>query len=96
MQSSIATNSGDRSARIASPKLSLIFGPWAKTEYFVNYGHGFHSNDTRGTVATVAAKDPIGPAISPANPLVRSKGGELGVRTEIIPGLQSLLSLWAL
>ncbi|MES3015436.1 MAG: TonB-dependent receptor [Pseudomonadota bacterium] len=96
VQSAIAANSGDRSASIASPKLSLIFGPWAKTEYFVNVGHGFHSNDARGTVATVAAKDPNGPAISPVNPLVRSKGGELGVRTEIIPGLQSSLSLWAL
>ena len=94
--SSIAANSGDRNANITSPKLSLIFGPWAKTEYFVNYGYGFHSNDARGTVATVAAKDPNGPAINPVNPLVRSKGGELGVRTEIVPGLQSSLSLWAL
>ncbi|MES2100379.1 MAG: TonB-dependent receptor [Pseudomonadota bacterium] len=96
VRSSIAANSGDRNANIVSPKLSLIFGPWAKTEYFVNYGHGFHSNDARGTVATVAAKDPNGPAISPVNPLVRSKGGEFGVRTEIVPGLQSSLSLWAL
>ena len=96
VHSSIAANSGDRNASIASPKLSLIFGPWAKTEYFVNYGYGFHSNDARGTVATVAAKDPNGPAISPVNPLVRSKGGELGVRTEIVPGLQSSLSMWAL
>ena len=94
--SSIAANSGDKSASIASPKLSLIFGPWAKTEYFVNYGWGFHSNDARGTVATVAAKDPNGPAISPVNALVRSKGGELGLRTELIPGLQSSLALWAL
>ena len=96
VNSSIPANSGERSASIVSPKLALIFGPWAQTEYFVNYGHGFHSNDARGTVATVAAKDPTGPAIAPVNPLVRSKGGELGVRTEIVPGLQSSLSLWAL
>ncbi len=94
--SSIAANSGSRSASIASPKLSLIFGPWAKTEYFVNYGYGFHSNDARGTTATVAAKDPSGPPIEPVDPLVRSKGGEFGLRTEIVPGLQSSLSLWAL
>jgi outer membrane receptor protein involved in Fe transport len=94
--SSIAANSGSKRASIASPKLSLIFGPWAKTEYFVNVGYGFHSNDARGTVATVAAKDPNGPAIEPVNPLVRSKGGEIGLRTEIVPGLQSSLSLWAL
>ena len=96
VRSSISANSGDRNASIASPKLSLIFGPWAQTEFFANYGFGFHSNDARGAVATVAAKDPTGPAISPVNPLVRSKGGELGVRTEIVPGLQSSLSLWAL
>ena len=29
-------------------------------------------------------------------PLVRSKGGELGMRTEIVPGLQSSLALWQL
>jgi TonB dependent receptor/TonB-dependent Receptor Plug Domain len=96
VNSSIAANSGERSASIVSPKLSLVFGPWAKTEYFANYGFGFHSNDARGTVATVAAKDPTGPAISPVNPLVRSRGGELGVRTEFVPGLQSSLALWAL
>jgi outer membrane receptor protein involved in Fe transport len=96
VKSSINANSGDRSAGLVSPKLSLIFGPWAKTEYFVNYGQGFHSNDARGTVATVAAKDPNGPAIGPVNPLVRSKGFELGARSEIVPGLQSSLSLWAL
>ena len=94
--SSIAANSGSKSASIASPKLSLIFGPWAKTEYFVNYGYGFHSNDARGTVATVAAKDPNGPTIDPVNPLVRSKGNEIGLRTEIVPDLQSSLSLWTL
>ena len=96
VDSSIAANSGQRSASIASPKLALIFGPWSKTELFANYGYGFHSNDARGTTATVAAKDPNGPAIEPVNPLVRSKGGELGLRTEIVPGLQSSLSVWAL
>jgi outer membrane receptor protein involved in Fe transport len=96
VHSSIAANSGKRSASIASPKLSLILGPWARTEFFVNAGHGFHSNDARGTVATAAAKDPAGPAIAPVDPLVRSKGAELGLRTEFVPGLQSSLSLWAL
>ena len=96
VDSSIAANSGSRSASIVSPKLSLILGPWRQTEFFVNLGSGFHSNDARGTTATVAAKDPLGPAISPVDPLVRSKGGELGLRTELVPGLQSSLSLWAL
>ena len=100
VSSSIAENGGHRSAGLGSPKLSLIFGPWAKTEYFFNYGHGYHSNDARGITATVAARpDPdsgVRPAVDKAVPLVRSKGGELGVRTELVPGLQSSLAIWQL
>ena len=87
-------NSGDVRAHITSPKLSLIFGPWSKTEYFVNYGQGFHSNDARGTTTTVSPQ--TGEAVQPVTPLVKTRGSELGVRTEIIPGLQSSLALWRL
>ena len=95
VNSSIAVNSGSKTASITSPKLSLIFGPWRKTEVFTNYGWGFHSNDARGTTASVAAKHPT-VTVQPVNALVRSKGGELGLRTELVPGLQSSLALWAL
>jgi hypothetical protein len=94
VSSSIAENSGKKHATLTSPKLSLIFGPWARTETFVNYGHGFHSNDARGTTETVTPKEGL-PA-EPVTPLVRSNGAELGVRTEIVPGLQSSLALWQL
>jgi hypothetical protein len=87
-------NSGRTSAQIASPKLSMIFGPWAKTEYFVNIGRGFHSNDARGTTLTITPKE--GLPVAPVTPLVRSEGAELGVRSEIVPGLQSSLALWSL
>ncbi|WP_338016855.1 TonB-dependent receptor domain-containing protein [Noviherbaspirillum saxi] len=87
-------NSGKASDSIASPKLSLIFGPWAKTEYYFNVGAGFHSNDARGTTIAV---DPVsGAAVDRVPPLVRSKGAELGMRIEIIPGLQSSLALYQL
>ena len=86
VDSSSGGNSGRASDGIASPKLSLVFGPWSKTELFVNAGKGFHSNDARG--ATQAA--------SPVTPLVATRGMELGARTEIIPGLQSSLALWRL
>jgi outer membrane receptor protein involved in Fe transport len=94
VDSSIPQNSGSRSAAIVSPKLSLVLGPWSKTEYFVNAGTGFHSNDARGTTARLAAKS--GDPADPVTPLVRSKGAELGVRTEIVSGLQSSLALWEL
>ena len=88
-------NGGKANDSIASPKLSLIFGPWAKTEYYVNVGSGFHSNDARGTTITVDPKNPAAAADRVA-PLVRAKGLEAGVRTEIVPGLQSALSLYRL
>jgi len=76
-------------------------GPWAKTEYFVNWGYGFHSNDARGTTLTVDPRtglpiDADGNPIQQVNPLVHTQGAELGVRTEIIPKLQSSLALWVL
>ncbi|MBC3917881.1 TonB-dependent receptor [Undibacterium sp. CY18W] len=93
VNSSIDGNSGKASDHIVSPKLSLIFGPWNKTEYFINYGTGFHSNDARGTTQT---RLPDGGVSTPVTPLVKTKGAELGMRTEIIPGLQSSLALWRL
>jgi hypothetical protein len=73
----------------ASPKISLVLGPWAKTEFFANAGRGFHSNDARGVVATEGSAEPV-----PA--LVASKGAELGLRSEIVPGLQTSLAFWRL
>ncbi|MBC7502011.1 MAG: TonB-dependent receptor [Herminiimonas sp.] len=89
-----AVNSGRANDRITSPKLNLIFGPWAKTEYYVNLGSGFHSNDARGTTITVDPK--TGAAADRVPALVRAKGAEVGVRSEIIPGLQSSLSVYQL
>ena len=45
-------NSGTANAFIGSPKFSLVLGPFAKTEFFVNAGEGFHSNDARGVTIT--------------------------------------------
>ena len=87
-------NSGATSARKASPKLNLIFGPFNQTEFYTSAGYGFHSNDARGTTSTVDPK--TGLAVDKAPPLVRSKGLELGVRTEAIAGLQSALSVYRL
>ena len=46
-------NSGTAGTFLPSPKLSLIFGPWAKTEFYVQGGFSFHSNDGRGATQTV-------------------------------------------
>ncbi len=52
VNSSLPLNSGTASDSIVSPKLTMVFGPWANTELFVNLGEGFHSNDARGTTIT--------------------------------------------
>lgn len=87
-------NSGKVTASIANPKLGLIFGPWSKTEFYVNLGGGFHSNDARGTTLTVDPK--TGAPADKVPALVRAKGMELGVRTGIVPGLQTSLSVYQL
>ncbi len=92
--SNIPENSGQTTANIASPKLALVFGPWSKTEYFVDAGFGFHSNDARGVFTVIDPKS--GDAVEPVTPLVRTKGAEIGVRTEIIPKVQTSLALWIL
>jgi outer membrane cobalamin receptor len=87
-------NSGNRYDSMTNPKLSLIFGPWIQTEFYFNYGSGFHSNDARGTTSTVDPKS--GDSINPVNPLVRSTGYEVGLRTAIVPGLQASVALFRL
>lgn len=94
VNSNLSANSGSRYDSITNPKLSLIFGPWQQTEFYFNYGGGFHSNDARGTTSTVDPKS--GDPIQPVSPLVRSTGYEVGVRTGIIPGLQASLALFRL
>ncbi|MBL8510318.1 MAG: TonB-dependent receptor, partial [Betaproteobacteria bacterium] len=59
-----------------------------------NIGRGFHSNDARGTTIRIDPK--TGDPADRVTPLVRSTGSELGIRTEIIPGLQSSLAWWQL
>ncbi len=95
-----AANSGAASKALPSPKLSLIFGPWSNTEFYLQGGFGFHSNDARGatqTVEPVSAEnpDPDTP-VSRIPLLIRTKGAEIGVRTLATSHLQSTLSLWYL
>jgi outer membrane receptor protein involved in Fe transport len=88
-------NSGSTQAGIGSPKFTMVLGPFDKTELFIGAGEGMHSNDARGTTIT---EDPTDPTMKlSASPLlVRTQGAETGVRTRIIPGLDSSLSLFIL
>jgi outer membrane receptor protein involved in Fe transport len=80
-------NSGSESQRLFQPKASLAFGPVAQTELYFSTGRGFHSNDTR------AGLDEDGIYVRPTL-LVKSKGSEIGVRTNAIPKLQLAVTLF--
>ena len=61
---------GRKNSGIVLPKVNLILGPWAATEFFANYGEGFHSNDARS-------------AVTPgSSPLARAKSYEVGIRSK--------------
>jgi hypothetical protein len=93
-------NSGTSATLLPSPKGSLIFGPWDKTEFYAQGGFSFHSNDGRGAtqnVEPVSADNPFPNRPSRRIPgLIQTQGAEVGVRTLAAPHLQSTVSLWYL
>lgn len=95
VDSNIAANSGTATDRRASPKLSLILGPWRNTEVFANVGRGFHSNDARGGTLRVDPNDP-GQAAASQELLVPTTGQEIGIRTNPTETLTVTGSLWHL
>jgi TonB-dependent Receptor Plug Domain len=89
-------NGGTASSFLSSPKLQMIFGPWFNTEFYLDGGFGFHSNDARGTTAVEnPAAEGGGPAAK-VPLLVQQRGGEVGVRSTAIPQLQTTFALWYL
>ncbi|BBL77096.1 TonB-dependent receptor [Methylomagnum ishizawai] len=88
-------DSGSQTSSMVSPKLSLVFGPWAETEFFLNFGYGFHSNDARGVTNHYDPLDPTMP-VKGAPGLAKQRGAEGGLRTQYIPGLVSTLAVWYL
>ena len=89
-----AANAGRRTAGIVSPKGSLIFTATNSAEVYLSGGYGFHSNDARGTTITV---DPAsGQPAQRVDPLVQSRGAELGLRLSPVAGLRTTVSFWAL
>ena len=77
-------SAGQTHSGIVLPKMNMILGPWAGTEFFINYGEGFHSNDARSAVRPGSA------------PLSRSINYEIGVRSRPLgpDRLELLATLW--
>lgn len=89
-----AQNSGTRTAAIASPKGSVVFRASEGTELYVGGGLGFHSNDARGS--TISVDPSSGEAVDRVDPLVRSRGAEVGLRVATPSGFRTTVSLWQL
>jgi hypothetical protein len=94
VDAAVPENGGTAGKGLASPKASLILGPWKATEAYFNAGYGYHSNDARGTTMTV---DPsTGEKADRVTPLVRARGIEGGFRTVPVPGLEMDVAVWRL
>jgi outer membrane receptor protein involved in Fe transport len=76
---------GRTTSGLVTPKVSMILGPWAHTELFLNYGQGYHSNDARGVVGGVT-------------PVARAQSYEAGIRSKPMgpDGIELIATLWAL
>ncbi|MGZ8303015.1 MAG: TonB-dependent receptor [Telluria sp.] len=89
-----AANSGSARASLASPSLNVIYAARPDTEIYFNLGSGFHSNDARGTTASV---DPATGEPAERSPgLVRSRGIEAGLRSAWMPRMESSLAIYRL
>jgi hypothetical protein len=94
VQSNNPLNSGSEASGIVSPKVSAAFGPWNGTEFYANWGLGFHSNSALGIVLQV---DPLTGEPAQASPaFARAQGAEFGVRTVALRGLQTTATVWYL
>jgi outer membrane receptor protein involved in Fe transport len=94
VESNISENSGNDDDGIFSPKLNLIYSVTDSTELYFNAGYGMHSNDARGVTAIV---DPVSlDPIDPVDPLVQSKGAEVGGRTFLTDQISIATSVWYL
>ena len=95
VRSDTAANTGNAGEWIASPKAGVVLGPWWATEFFLNAGSGFHSNELRGATIRVEPADRLTPAAR-VPLLVRAKGAEIGVATRAVPGLDSRVAAFIL
>jgi outer membrane receptor protein involved in Fe transport len=89
------SNGGTADAGQTSPKLSMVLGPFdllGQTEFYGNWGYGYHSNDARGATARINPQD--GTATEAVPLIVKAKGSEIGMRATPLRGWNSNLSIW--
>lgn len=90
----LSKNNGGADESITSLNASLIYTVSDTLEWYGAWGQGFHSNDGRG-VSTVI--DPSnGESVEPVDPLVRSRGYEIGFRNFWRERLNLSAAIWSL
>lgn len=82
---SAINGSGVRQVAVLSPKASVVLTPRRNLDLYLNYGHGFHSNDARLAVTG------LGGHVVP-----RSYEGEVGARTRVRDRLDVAAALWGI
>ena len=85
----VNTVEGDLKGRVtrARPnvKANLVLGPWAETEWFANFGTGYHSNDARAVLAD-----------RKLDALPTARGYEFGLRSRLVPRVELFATYWFL
>ena len=77
-------NSGSNKDSLWQPNAGLAYRVNNNLELYLNYGHGFHSNDVRAAVNTI---DPVsGAATDSQDVLAKGKGSEIGFRYDTLNG----------
>jgi len=100
-------NTGQSTSKfLPSPKATLVFGPWANTEFYLQGGFSYHTNDVRGSTQLYEPVSPDSPyyntpvydSLTPNKIpfLIPTKGAEVGIRTTAVPHLQSTFEVWYL
>jgi len=79
-----------------SPKLSVIFGPWHETEYFINFGHGTHSNDARYSFRGINTQTAERSNVELISPLAETQSTDIGFSSTLFEPVTVSLSLWQL
>lgn len=82
-KNTLTNEMGLRTKSIFSPKLNINYKHSANTDFFLQTGKGFHSNDTRVVIAN------RGQQILPA-----AYGAEVGLNTKLLSSIRITASLW--
>ncbi len=79
---------GSTSASIVSPKATLVVTPVADTDFYFDFGEGFHSNDARDALTSLRSGE--------SSLLTKALGYEVGARTRLFDRLDLAAALWLL